>query len=461
MIYTDDIKMNRLKFLILIVLMMINRSIYAQNNLEIIEYYEAVKIVSSHTYNVPETPVIVIIDKGVNLEHEDLIHSFWTNKQEISGNGIDDDNNGFIDDIHGWNFQNNTNDISIGGVGNWHGTPVNGIIGAENDNNFGINGISPTVKLMNIVKGESVESIINSLQYVYMMRKAYNQTKGQTGAYIVAVNCSWGKDSLWASNYPEWCSMYDSLGSVGVLSIHSVPNENVDIDVYGDMPSTCESNYVITVSNTNQYDEKVYDAGFGSNSVDLAAPGDNTYTVLNAGDYGYFSGTSAAAPHVTGAIALMYLLPSEGFQHYIQQNPSQTAFIIKSAIMNGVTPVALLENITVSGGRLNVFAGMKLLCEYFGEQHLYQNLFEPIQSIAVYPNPARTHTSLQIECNKDLHISIRIADLQGKNVSVQTVSIQEGINFVPIDLSCLNPGVYMLQAYSLDTTNKDIKLIIQ
>ncbi|MFO7655452.1 MAG: S8 family serine peptidase [Bacteroidales bacterium] len=437
-----------------------NISIQAQNNLDIIEYFEAIKIISSHKYNLPDTPVIAIIDKGLNLQHEDLLANIWANNQEISSNGIDDDQNGYIDDIHGWNFANNTNDVSIGGIGNWHGTPVNGIIGAENENNLGVKGISPKVKLMNLVKGESIESIINSLQYVFQMRKTYNQTNGQKGAYIVAVNCSWGKDSLWASDYPDWCTMYDSLGSVGVLSVHSVPNDNIDIDVYGDMPATSVSNFLITVTNSNQYDEKVYDAGFGKYSVDLAAPGDHTYTTLNPGNYGYFGGTSAAAPYVSGTIGLMYLLPSVDFQKSVKNNPSFTASIVKTAIMKGVDSSPDCEKNTVSGGRLNAFKSIKLLCDYYGEQQLYKNLFEPINIISVYPNPASTHTSLQIECNTDLDISINIADLNGKNVLIKNSFLKEGIGIVPIDLSGLHKGFYIVNVTSPEVT-KSIKLIIQ
>ncbi|MFW5852008.1 MAG: S8 family serine peptidase [Bacteroidota bacterium] len=450
--------MNRLRFII--VLIIIHNLVYAQHNLEIIHYYEAVKIITSHSYNLRDTPVVAIIDNGVNLNQEDVVQGLWINKQEIAGNGIDDDTNGFIDDIYGWNFQNNTPDVGIGGVGNWHGTPINAIIGAEHDNGFGVNGISPLVKLMNIVKGESIESIINSLHYVFMMRKLYNETNGRRGAYIVAVNCSWGKDSLWASDYPEWCSMYDSLGSVGVLSIHSVPNDNIDVDTYGDMPSTCDSDYLITVTNSNQFDEKVYDAGFGSNSVDIAAPGDNTFTVLNTGECGYFSGTSAAAPYVTGLVALLYLLPSDDFQQYILQKPSHSALIVKSVIMNGATSVSHFKNSTVSGGRLHAFDSMKLLCDFFNQHDLYENLFDPTYCISVYPNPARSHASLRIESDADLFVSASIVDINGKSVSVQNAYIHEGIMSVPLDVSCLKSGIYSVQVYSPHITNS-IQLIIQ
>ena len=451
-------KVRKLIVLILLLLMVTN-IIKAQNNLNIIKYYEAVKIISSHNYNIPDTPVIAIIDKGVNLNHEDLKRNIWDNNREILGNSIDDDSNAYIDDYYGWNFANNSNDVSIGGIGNWHGTPVNGIIGADSYNNIGVKGICPNVKLMNIVKGESIESIINSLQYVYKMRKLYNETNGQLGAFVIAVNCSWGKDMLWASDYPNWCALYDSLGSVGVLCVNSVPNDNIDVDVYGDMPTTCKSNYLITVTNSNKKDEKVYAAGYGRNSVDLAAPGDNTYTVFNTGSYGYFNGTSAAAPYVTGTVGLLYLLPSDIFQQYIKENPSEAALIIKSTIINGVDDVPEFNNITVSGGRLNAFKSMKLLCDYFGEQSLYKNIFKPIEIISVYPNPAKVNTSLLIESNANTSVIIKLIDIKGKVVVCKSISISKGISKIPVELSGIPKGYYIISVISKQVI-KNIKLFI-
>ena len=132
----------------------------AQTNLEAVDYYEAIKIMQTIDYQITDTPVVAIIDKGVNIEHKDLADNIWRNRFDVPANGLDDDGNGYADDLYGWNFSNNTNDVTVGGIGNWHGTPVNGIIGAN-----GI-GICPAVRLMNIVKGESVESIIESLEYV-------------------------------------------------------------------------------------------------------------------------------------------------------------------------------------------------------------------------------------------------------------------------------------------------------
>lgn len=426
----------------------------AQTNLESVDYYEAVKVMQSVDCYIIDTPVVAIIDKGANLAHNGLDGSIWRNHSEIPANGLDDDGNGYTDDLYGWNFSNNTNDVTVGGIGNWHGTPVNGIIGAS-----GI-GICPAVRLMNIVKGESVESIIESLEYVYNMRNQYNLTDGEQGAFVVAVNCSWGLDSLWAADYHDWCAMYDKLGSVGVLCVNSVPNDNIDVDEFGDMPTTCQSDYLITVTNSRKNGDKVYDAAYGSVSVDLAAPGDNTYTALNNGGYGHFGGTSAAAPYVSGAIGLLYLLPSDNFQQSVKDNPSQTALAVKESIMSGVKKSESFEGITVSGGQLNIFESVKLLCDSYESQYIYEkNLFEPLKIVSVSPNPAKNRVSLRLECQEDIDISLNITDLSGRAFVKENISANQGINSVPIDVDCLINGIYIINIHSHNSTQRT-KLII-
>jgi len=132
--------------------------------------------------------VVAIIDGGINLTHPDLVNNIWTNPNEIPGNDIDDDFNGFIDDVNGWNFNDSIADVSNGGYGHWHGTPVAGIIGAEGNNIEGVTGINWKVKIMNIVANQTVIDVIEAYDYILTMRKRYNQSNGRQGAFVVATN---------------------------------------------------------------------------------------------------------------------------------------------------------------------------------------------------------------------------------------------------------------------------------
>jgi subtilisin family serine protease len=419
-----------------------------QNNYEIVRYYEAMKLLNSNPYINDDTIVIAIIDKGVNLTHEDLIQNIWINKHEVPHNNIDDDNNGYIDDIHGWNFENNSNDVTNNGIGNWHGTPINGIIGAISGNKLGIDGICPSVKLLNIVKGDDIESITLALKYIHTLRKRFNETRGKEGEFIVAINCSWGKDSLWADDYPIWCSIYDSLGNEGILCVNSVPNNHVDVDIIGDMPTTCESRYLITVTNSNQNDVKIYDAGYGSISVDLAVPGDNTFTTLNNSGYGYFGGTSASAPYVTATIGLMYLLPIEQINRDRFDDPAKLAERIKEAIILGVDKNPDLNDLIVSGGRLNMFSSLKLLCDTYEHQRLHLNIFDHLKIISIYPNPAISESYITIESDSDVDVKISIYSMMGEAIRSYKKRSMKGINSIHIDLSGISGGNYIVTLFT-------------
>lgn len=456
--------MNRSFLIIIIYMLSISAGLKAQEaisyyNLEKIQAFESWKMLDNAIDNDTQDIVIAVIDKGININHVDLKDNLWTNKNEIPDNLIDDDQNGFIDDYYGWNFANNTNDITISGVGNWHGTPVNGIIGAVH-NNIGVNGVCSNIKLLNVVKGENIESIKNSLNYVYNLRKRYNQTDGREGAFVVAINCSWGKDSLWAANYPDWCETYNKLGEVGILCVTSAPNDNIDVDLNGDMPSLCLSDFLITVTNTNQFDEKIYDAGYGSSSIDLGSPGEKSFTTLNPGGYGYFNGTSAAAPYVTGAVGIMYFLPSSTFHTDIKKKPHETALLIKKVLLDGVDKTTSLIGKTVTEGRLNIFKSLKLLCDYYDIQNLYSDNFVELEIISIYPNPILTDAILTLESNLKQQLSLYVSDMLGHNVLSLQINQNEGIDLHSINFSGLKPGIYILSV-SDNRIRKSIKIIVQ
>ena len=166
---------------------------FSQSNLSILDVDLDVEDAWNYTNdgitNYGDTIVVAVIDEGIKADHEDLINSMWHNRSEVPNNKIDDDNNGFIDDYLGWNSKEHNDNIDNNGLGHWHGTPVAGIIGAEGNNGVGVSGINRTIKIMSVVKGNDIASIIEAYDYILTMRKQYNETKGKMGAFVVSINC--------------------------------------------------------------------------------------------------------------------------------------------------------------------------------------------------------------------------------------------------------------------------------
>jgi hypothetical protein len=309
-----------------------------------------------------DTIVVCVIDDGVDIDHEDLVENLWINHAEIPDNGIDDDLNGYIDDYRGWNIFQDNDDINPGGS---HGTPVAGIIGAVGNNSLGVSGVNWAVKVM-VVKNNnntSEAALIEAYSYPLIQRMRYNTSNGTEGAFVVATNTSWGLDNGMAEDAPIWCGLYDSLGVHGILNCAATVNKNFDVEIQGDLPTTCPSDYLLSVTNLDRSDEKVTSAGFGTTSIDLGAYGENVYTITNSGGYGIFKGTSSATPHVAGAVALMYSAPCPTLMAITKSDPQAAALIIRQYLLDGVSPNASLQDITVTGGRLNVYNSMLLLMD--------------------------------------------------------------------------------------------------
>lgn len=298
-----------------------------------------------------DTIVVAIVDDGTNLNHPDLAGNLWKNYAEIPGNNIDDDGNGYIDDFDGWNAQNNNGTITGGS----HGTCVSGIVGARGDNNVGVAGVNWNVKLM-IIRGSSGNeaTVVAAYNYALKMRKLYNQTNGAQGAFVVATNSSFGVDNGDPNDYPLWCAMYDSMGVAGILSAGATANANSNVDVVGDLPTACSSDYLISVTNVGRNDVKVTSAGYGATTIDIGSFGQDTWTLTQTA-YGAFGGTSGATPHVAGTIALMYSVPCPDFIQFAKTDPAAATLQIKEWIMESADPNASLAGITVSGKRLNTF----------------------------------------------------------------------------------------------------------
>jgi hypothetical protein len=307
-----------------------------------------------------DTIVVAVIDEGIDINHNDLVDNLWKNRLEIPGDGIDNDGNGYIDDIHGYDFWDNDGNINIAGSWESHGTHVAGIIGAKGNNGLGVVGVNWDVKIMGIRGSSSQESVVvKSYSYVYEMRKLYNETNGEKGAYIVATNSSFGVDYGDPADYPIWCAMYDSLGKAGILSAVAGPNLNINIDNEGDVPGTCPSNYTICVTNMNKFDNRG-SAGYGPINTDIGAPGSAIYSTLPSNTYGNRTGTSMATPQVAGAIALMHAAACPSVLNSFGTQPEEIATGIRDVILNhGFDVLPNLENEVATSGRLNVFNCLK------------------------------------------------------------------------------------------------------
>jgi len=304
-----------------------------------------------------DTIVIAVIDDGFLLSHGDL--NFWKNHNEIPGNLIDDDGNGYIDDIDGWNTYTNSPNITTQD----HGTHVSGIAAARGNNGMGVTGVNWNAQVMPVQGSSTMESItVGSYAYVLEMRQLYDETNGAKGAFVVSTNASFGVDGGQPEDYPIWESMYDSLGMRGVLSAGATSNGNYNIDEFGDIPTAFDTPSLITVTNTTHTDSKA-NAGYGATTIDLGAPGTQVYSTRSNGGWGTKTGTSMACPHVTGAVALMYSAASESFMNTYFDDPENTALLIKQYILEGVDPIPALQGITVTGGRLNIYNSIQFLLD--------------------------------------------------------------------------------------------------
>ena len=276
--------------------------------------------------------VVGIIDSGVDYNHPDLINQMWINTGEIAGNGIDDDNNGFVDDYYGYDFANNDGDP-------WdddgHGTHVAGTIAAQANNGIGVTGVAynadiMALKFLDASGSGSTFNAIRAVEYATLM-----------GADVT--NNSWGGGGF-SQALEDAIFQAGQAGQVFVAAAGNGGADQIgdDNDASPHYPSNYTLTNVISVAATDRNDQLTSFSNFGATSVDLAAPGSAIWSTTPNNTYSSFSGTSMATPHVTGVVAL--LLASE---------PGLTPEEVRTRILDSTDPLAALDGITVSGGRLN------------------------------------------------------------------------------------------------------------
>lgn len=319
--------------------------------------------------------VIAIVDGGFDIHHPDLLYSKWINYGEIPGNNKDDDGNGYIDDINGWDVATNSGKISVAD----HGTHVAGIIGARGNNSRGISGVNQRARIMFVSSGDlgDTASTMSAYAYILKQKQLWIDSKGKKGANVVAVNSSFGIDGVQCSlpEFQVWNDMINELGKTGILSISATSNLEVNVDKNGDIPTSCDSPYQITVTNSNRDGSKAtglewdtvtqpsfanVGSGFGSESIDLAAPGDEILSTaartsqLGSQLYTAQSGTSFSTPHVAGAVGYLHSVASIGFNKRYIKDPAAAALELKNVILDTVTPISSMSGVTKTGGVLNL-----------------------------------------------------------------------------------------------------------
>jgi subtilisin family serine protease len=282
----------------------------------------------------PDT-VIAVTDTGIDYEHPDLIDNLWINPGETPDNGIDDDGNGYIDDVMGWNFVDDNNDPFDN---HNHGTHTAGTIGAVGNNGVGVAGVMWQAKIMplKICSGFtcSLTAAVRAIDYAI-----------QNGA--MAINASWGGGS--GSE-----ALKDAIGraeDAGLLFIAAAGNNGRDIDdsIRSYYPAAYDNENIIAVAATDETDALTSSSNYGANTVHLAAPGSNIISTVRNGEYGTLSGTSMAAPHVTGTVGLL-----------LGWNTKLTAADVKSIILDSVDPIPGLQDKTRTGGRLNLLRALEM-----------------------------------------------------------------------------------------------------
>jgi Tol biopolymer transport system component/subtilisin family serine protease len=300
--------------------------------------------------------VVGVIDTGIDINHEDLKDNIWTNTAEVAGNGVDDDGNGFIDDVHGWDFAHNDANVfdyteptyppapSYTGDFDDHGTHVAGTIGATGNNAIGVVGVNWQVSVLPLKfltgeagAGESAD-FLKAMAYAKAMRQLWESSGGTKGANIRVLNGSFGGGGFSQAELDA----IRSLGDAGILFVVAAGNEAVNNDLFPTYPTNYISPNLISVAASGGSGTRAFFSNFGEATVNVTAPGEYILSTTPKNTYDFANGTSMAAPHVSGTAALVCAL-----------SPSITMQKLRSIMMYSgyAAPWQFANTLPISTGR--------------------------------------------------------------------------------------------------------------
>lgn len=282
---------------------------------------------------------VAILDAGVMVEHEDLKNNIWINSKDPI-NKIDDDRNGFVDDLNGWDFDANDNSV-FDGLIDLHGTQVAGVIGAVGGNAKGIVGVNWQVTMIPIKilgsQGGTISNAIKAISYLI-------ELKLSQGINLVAINASWGANTYSQGLYQA----IDLAGKMNILFVTAAGNNASSLEFTPFYPASFALSNVVSVASSTTNGSIASFSSFGTKSVDLVAPGVGIFTTvpskLATSSYAAYSGTSLSAAHVTGAAAL----------YAASQKVPPSVKLLKAALFDSVATQTNLKSKVVTAGRLNI-----------------------------------------------------------------------------------------------------------
>lgn len=342
--------------------------------------------------------VIAVVDTGVDYNHPDLARNIYVNEAEFNGvKGVDDDNNGLIDDIHGYDFKNKDGDPMDD---HDHGSHCSGTIGAVHNNGEGVAGVMDRVKIMPVKflssSGGTTEDAIKSIDYATMMNVDLMSNSWGGGGFSQAL-----KEAI------------ERSAEKGILFVAAAGNSSGNNDSTPHYPSSYEVENVIAVAAHQESGPLASFSCFGKASVDIAAPGKDILSTIRGGKYGTFSGTSMATPHVSGVLGLL-----------ISQEGRMAFDVVKERLFATSVPVDAFKKKIASGGYINAYNLLTDTRPYRQPEPKEQDwvsipLDEVFESTHPYAENSQLERNFKVEGAKYLRIVVKQYDIEARYDSLK------------------------------------------